>query len=65
MSVETGVSLDLSAEEADGLRDALAEYLSDLSVEISGTESQEFRDRLKRRQELIRRVMRSLSGAPA
>jgi hypothetical protein len=63
MAVETRVSLEMNIDQADALRDALAEYLSELSVEIAGTESQDFRDRLKRRQALLREVMRSLGRA--
>jgi hypothetical protein len=62
---ETRISLPLSAEEAGELREALTEYLSELSVEIAGTESQDFRDRLKKRQELLRGVAHSLGRLSA
>ena len=44
-------------------REVLLEH--ELSVEIAGTESQDFRDRLKRRQELLRGVVHSLGRLSA
>jgi hypothetical protein len=44
----SAVELTLSDEEADTLRRALGSYLSDLRMEIRGTERREVRARLKR-----------------
>jgi len=42
------VRIDLSPEEAGLLREVLESYLSDLRMEIAGTDSVSFRDNLKK-----------------
>jgi uncharacterized protein YlxP (DUF503 family) len=54
------LDLNLSASEEAVLRDVLESVLSDLGMEIASTDSQDFRDRLKERREVIRKVLMAL-----
>ena len=47
------MALDLNEEEREALRRVLEEYVSDLRMEISNTDSQEFRDELKGTEALL------------
>lgn len=51
------IQLDLTRREAELLADALDDYLSDLRMEISDTDSQDFRDRLKERKAALRKAL--------
>ena len=51
------VQIELSTTEAEILRNALESYLSDLRMEIADTDSQDFRDQLKVRKEVLRKVI--------
>jgi hypothetical protein len=55
--------LELSAEEARELAGILKDYLSDLRMEIVDTDSQEFRDGLKKRKEFLTRVVDQLKSS--
>ena len=55
--------LELSAEEARELAGILEDYLSDLRMEIVDTDSQEFRDGLKKRKEFLTRVVDQLKSS--
>jgi predicted component of type VI protein secretion system len=58
------LNVQLSASEEAILRDVLEVVLSDLGMEIAGTDSQDFRDRLKERREVVRKVIVGLGSAP-
>jgi len=59
------VKIELSAEEAEELSGILENDFSDLRMEIVDTESQEFRDRLKQRRDLLAKVIGLLKGSKA
>ena len=52
---------DLTAEEAAVLRQALESYLSDLRMEIVDTEQMDYREELKRQEEILTRLEERLS----
>ena len=49
-------TLDLSPAEISVLRDVLEGALSDLGTEIAGTDSHDYREGLKERREVLRRI---------
>jgi len=53
--------LDLTGEEAAVLRQALESYLSDLRMEIADTEQMDYREELKRQEEILTRLEERLS----
>lgn len=53
-------SLDLNREQAAILRRYLKSALSDLSVEIAGTDRYEYREEIKAERELLEQVMAKL-----
>ncbi len=53
---------ELDDDEARVLVDVLESKLRDLSYEISDTDTREFKDQLKSRRELLRRVLSELTG---
>ena len=61
--------IELSREEAQTLYQILRSDLSDLRMEIAGTEQKDFREFLKRREvflkELLRRLEQHLEPQPA
>mgnify|MGYP001774160955 CR=1 FL=1 len=59
------ITIELSPKEADMLRDVLVSYVSDLRMEISNTDSMDFRENLKEREAFLKRVIRQLEGAQA
>ncbi|MBN8705540.1 MAG: hypothetical protein LCH54_01770 [Bacteroidetes bacterium] len=59
------VTLELSTEEADLLKDIFQSYFNDLRMEISHTDSMDFRDYLKSKEALLRRLMHELDEVPA
>jgi hypothetical protein len=54
------VRIELSAEEAEELSAIMENYLSDLRMEIVDTDSQDFREGLKKRKELLIRLVDQL-----
>ena len=56
------IQLDLTADELETLVGVLKSYLSDLRMEISGTDSQDFRDMLKERKRVLEKVVTGLGG---
>ena len=56
------VNLELKPEEATALCEVLNAYLSDLSMEIAGTDSQDFRDQLKLKASFLRGVVEGLTS---
>lgn len=59
------MQVDLTGEEREILRTVLESYLSDLRMEISNTDSKDFREMLKQRKEVVRKVLDAVGGAPA
>jgi hypothetical protein len=57
------VRIELSAQEAKELSDVLENELSDLRMEIVDTESQQFRDGLKKRKELLTKVIDQIAAS--
>lgn len=59
--------LELNVREAEVLRDTLESYISDLRMEIANTDAMDFRDQLKEREAVLRRIADALAtpGAPA
>lgn len=57
--------LDLSPEEATILREVLETSISDLGTEIAGTDSHDFRENLKQRREVLRRIAAHLNAGRA
>jgi hypothetical protein len=55
-------TLNLSAGEGAMLREILASYLSDLRMEIAGTDSMDFREGLKKREVFLKRLLRDLGS---
>lgn len=58
------LNLDLSESEQAVLREVLADALSELSTEISGTDDKDFRDDLKDRRAVLQKVIAALGGGP-
>lgn len=56
-------NLQLSDHEADILRKLLENDLGDLRMEIANTDSAPFRDKLKERESIIKRLIGALGGS--
>jgi hypothetical protein len=54
------MTIDLDAREADILREICESALSDLRMEVAGTEDQDFRESLKRREEFLGSLLERL-----
>ena len=50
-------AFDLNEREREALQGVLEEYVSDLRMEISNTDSQDFRDELKDRESLLKGIL--------
>jgi hypothetical protein len=59
------VTLELSMDEADTLAMILKSDLSDLRMEIAGTDSKIWRDEMKRREQFIKRTIERLTPVAA
>ena len=61
------VTLELDPTEAEVLRLVLENYLSDLRMEIAGTDSMDYRVKLKERKRILRGIADRLTprGHPA
>lgn len=55
--------IDLTKEELSALNEILAAYLSDLRMEIAGTDNLEFRGTLKGRELLVNGLLERLATA--
>lgn len=60
METVTVLDVDLTEDEIDELRHVLESYLSDLRMEIADTDSFDFREMLKRRKQVISKVLDAL-----
>lgn len=49
-------TIQLADEEAEILRSVLEEYISDLRMEVSNTDSMPLREELKRKEEFLKRL---------
>ena len=54
------VHIDLTPDEARALREVLESYLSDLRMEIAGTDSASFRERLKTTEAFLKALISRL-----
>ncbi len=57
------INLDLTNEEKDILAMVLESYLSDLRMEIADTDSMDFRESLKKRKDVLKKVLETLQHA--
>ena len=54
------IQLDLTKEEKDILTEILENDLSDLRMEITDTDSLDFREKLKKQKEVLKKVLETL-----
>lgn len=54
-------NLNLSADQAHLLRDILEQVLSDMSVEIAGTDRKTYRDEIKTERSALRDILAQLA----
>ncbi len=57
------MTLSLTREEAEMLREILDSYLSDLRMEIADTENIRFREELKRRESFLQGILEHLTAS--
>ncbi len=55
-------TLNLSSEQAETLAQVLEDYISDLRMEVANTDSQEFRDDLKKKELFLKDLLSRLGG---
>jgi LPS O-antigen subunit length determinant protein (WzzB/FepE family) len=53
-------TLNLSSEQAQTLAQVLEDYVSDLRMEVANTDSQEFRDDLKKKELFLKDLLSQL-----
>ncbi|MBI5034738.1 MAG: hypothetical protein HZB51_29805 [Chloroflexi bacterium] len=58
------VQVELNPDQATMLQKILESYLSDLRVEIAGTDLKEFREALKEEERFIKEFLRRLENIP-
>lgn len=58
------VRIELSETQAEDLRKMLEGWLGDLRMEVSQTDRKTWRDHLKRREDLVKLLLRQLAPAP-
>jgi hypothetical protein len=49
-------TIQLADEEVEVLRSVLEEYITDLRMEVSNTDNMDFREALKRKEEILKRL---------
>jgi hypothetical protein len=54
------IQIELTSENAEMLREIISTYLSDLRMEIAGTENMDFREELKKKEEFLNEILRRL-----
>lgn len=57
-------SLELNHEQQGILKEYLQRVLSDLSVEIAGTDRQQYREEIKAERRLLQEIVEQLDRAP-
>jgi len=55
-------TLELNQDEQEVLSATLESYLSDLRLEIADTENHDFREQLKHREEVLKKILATLQG---
>jgi hypothetical protein len=55
-------TIQLADEEAEVLRSVLEEYITDLRMEVSNTDNMDFREALKRKEEILKRLAGQLTA---
>ena len=58
------IDLKLTNEEAEGLKEVLTSYVSDLRMEIADTDQYDFREGLKNKKKFLNDLIDRLSGNP-
>ncbi len=58
------VRLELDDEQCSALAEVLEEYVSDLRIEIGHTERKNYRDEIKRRKEVLDRILGAVRREP-
>ena len=53
-------TIQIAEEEAEVLRSVLEEYVSELRMEIANTDSMDFREGLKRKEEILKALVKRL-----
>jgi LPS O-antigen subunit length determinant protein (WzzB/FepE family) len=56
-------TLNLNSEQAETLAKVLEDYVSDLRMEVADTDSQDFRDDLKKKEVFLKDLLRQLGAA--
>jgi hypothetical protein len=59
---DVAVDIQLNERQRRMLREILGAYLSDLRMEIAGTDSKDFRDELKERELFLKELLARLEG---
>jgi predicted transcriptional regulator len=54
------IKLNISSQDAEIIIEILEDYLADLSMEITDTDSMEYREKLKSKRTSVQRVLKSL-----
>lgn len=54
------VRIEMNPEEAGLLHEILEEYVSDLRMEIAATDSKDFREALKKKEEFLKNLLEKL-----
>ncbi len=54
------IQIELTSEKAEMLREIISIYLSDLRMEIAGTENMNFREELKKREVFLNELLEHL-----
>jgi hypothetical protein len=54
------IQLDINPQEQKILKEVLESYLSDLRMEIADTDSQDYREKLKHRKDVLNKVVKVL-----
>ena len=54
------IHIELTNEEAATLREVLSEWISDLRMEVAGTDRMEFRESLKQREAVLKGIVARL-----
>ncbi len=55
------INIEFSEAEAARLEEVLAEYLSDLRMEIADTDNMDYREKLKDKENFLNSIMRKLA----
>jgi hypothetical protein len=59
------IQIEMTSEKAEMLREIISMYLSDLRMEIAGTENMKFREELKKKEEFLKELLQRLEKEEA